>query len=195
MMSVRAAGSLLSLPTQYKTIPIIENRMQFVHVLDSPSISAILLRHCNLFELSACLEQAYARKRFIYVNVDHIDGIHPDASGLNYLAHHLHVTGVISSNPRVLMLAKQTGIETCQRVFALDSTGLEATLDAVDSEYVDLLDISPALVVPHVIPYLSRPLPLPFMASGLIYNHQQVQAVLRSGAVRVAVAKSDLWQT
>jgi glycerol-3-phosphate responsive antiterminator len=57
--------------------------------------------------------------------------------------------------------------------------------------YVDLLDISPALVVPYVIPYLATP--LPFIASGLANTSQQVQAILRAGALGVAVIRNELW--
>lgn len=193
-MLTRSTGSLLSLSLQRKTIPIIENRVQFVHALDAPEVKTIFLRHCNLFEFRILLEHAYRRKLSLYVNVDHIDGIHPDSAGLRYLAEHLHVSGILSSNPRILALAKSFGLQTIQRVFALDSTGLEAALESVDKQHVDLLDISPALVVPYVVPYLVAPLPLPFTASGLIHTSRQVQAVLDAGALAVAVTKSELWQ-
>ncbi len=127
----------------------------------------------------------------IYVNVDHIDGIHPDTAGLRYLAHQLHIAGIVSSNPRILALGKSFDLETVQRLFAVDSTGLEAALESVDTHHVDLLDISPALVIPYVVS--QTPLPLPFMGSGLISTFQQVQAVLRAGALHVAVARPELW--
>jgi glycerol-3-phosphate responsive antiterminator len=44
-----------------------------------------------------------------------------------------------------------------------------------------------------VIPNLATPLPLPFVASGLIYTAAQVQAVLRCGALGVAVSRPELW--
>lgn len=190
-MLTRSARSQLSLSAEQKTIPVIENRLQFVRALDTPHVSAILLRHCNLFEFKSMLENAHERELAIYVNVDHIDGIHPDSAGLRYLTHSLHITGIISSNPRILALGKAFDLETIQRIFAVDSTGLEVALESVDSRYVDLLDISPALVIPYVVSQTT--LPLPFIGSGLIYTFQQVQAVFRAGALRVAVARTELW--
>jgi len=137
------------------------------------------------------LEQAFERELAVYVNIDHIDGIHPDIAGLRFLAHQLHITGIISSNPRILALAKSFDLEAIQRIFAVDSTGLEAALESVDSHLVDLLDISPALVIPYVVSHIT--LPLPFIGSGLITTIQQVQAVLRAGALRVAVARPELY--
>ena len=192
-MLIQSTGSLLSLPRQNKLIPIVENRMQFAHALDSPEVKVVFLRHCNLFEFSALLNHAHQSACALYVNVDHIEGIHPDSAGLRYLAQHLHVTGIISSNPRILAIAKGFGLETVQRLFAVDSTGLEAALDSVDIRCVDLLDIVPALVVPYVIPSLSAPLPLPFIASSLIFTFKQARTVIEAGASAVAVARSELW--
>jgi glycerol uptake operon antiterminator len=190
-MLTRSTRSLLSLSAEQKTIPVIENRVQFARALDASQTTTILLRHCNLFELRPMLEHAHQREVAVYVNVDHIDGIHPDAAGLRYLAHQLHIAGIISSNPRILALGKGFDLETIQRIFAVDSAGLEVALESIDSRHVDLLDISPALVIPYVVSH--TPLPLPFIGSGLIYTFQQVQAVLGAGALRVAVARTELW--
>ena len=190
-MLTRSTRSLLSVSAQQKTIPVIENRTLFSRALDASQITTILLRHCNLFELRPMLDHAYEREVAVYVNVDHIDGIHPDTAGLRYLTHQLHIAGIVSSNPRILALGKSFDLETVQRLFAVDSTGLEAALESVDTHHVDLLDISPALVIPYVVS--QTPLPLPFMGSGLISTFQQVQAVLRAGALHVAVARPELW--
>ena len=147
-MITRSCRSLLDLTAQCKTIPVIENRVQFVHAFDASQVSAIILRHCNLFEFATLFERARRSGLSIYVNIDHIEGIHADSAGLRYLADHLHVVGVISNNPRTLSLGKQFGLETIQRIFAVDSTGLETALESVDTQHVDLLDISPALVIP-----------------------------------------------
>jgi glycerol uptake operon antiterminator len=191
-MLIQSSRSLLNISSQCKTIPIVENRVHLTQVLETTHICAILLRHCNLFDVASLLQDARQRLA-VYVNIDHIDGIHADAAGLRYLAEHLHVSGIVSNHPRILSLSKSFGLETIQRIFAVDSTGLEMALESVDTAYVDLLDVSPALVIPYIVPILSKLLPLPFIASGLISTSQQVQAVLRSGALGVAVSRAELW--
>ena len=193
-MITQSSRSLLDISSQCKTIPIVENRVHFTQVLDISQIKAILLRHCNLFELTSLLHNAHRRALSVYVYIDHIDGIHADSAGLRYLAEQLHVTGILSNHPRILSLGKSFGLETIQRIFAVDSTGLEMALETVDKAYVDLLDISPALVIPYIVPSLIMSLPLPFIASGLISTPQQVQVVLRSGALAVAVSRPELWR-
>ena len=78
-----------------------------------------------------------------------------------------------------------------QRIFALDSTGMETALESVDIASVDILDISPALVVPHITASLQGI--RPFIASGLISTTQQMHTVLRAGAMSVVVARDELW--
>lgn len=193
-MLTQSSGSLLNLLAQCKTIPVIENRAQFTPIFASSHIRAILLRHCNLFELAGLLEQVHKRGLAIYVNVDHMDGIHPDTAGLRYLSEQFHVAGILSNHPKTLAIAKSFGLETIQRIFAVDSTGLEMALESVDRSATDLLDISPALVIPYIIPRLAAPLPLRFIGSGLIQTTQQLQAVLRADAAGVAVTRSELWR-
>jgi len=72
--------------------------------------------------------------------------------------------------------------------------GLEMALESVDTSTTDLLDISPALVIPYVIPRLAAPLPLRFIGSGLIQTSQQIQRILRAGAAGVAVTRKELWR-
>lgn len=192
-MLTQSSRSLLNLPTQNRVVPVVETRVQFVQALEVSQVRAMLLRHCNLFEFTALLESAHRCGCSVYVNVDHIDGIHADNAGLRYIAERLHVAGIASNHPKILSIGKQFGLETIQRIFAVDSTGLEMALESVDTAYVDILDFSPALVVPYVIPQLKSSFPLPFMASGLLYTADQLQAVLRTGVRAVAVTRSELW--
>ncbi len=190
-MPVGSYQSLLTLSTQCKVIPLIENRTQLMRVLNTHNTNAIFLRHCNLFELAGPLEHVQRCSIATYVSIDHTDGIHADSAGLQYLTHTLHIDGIVSSHPRTLALGKALGLETIQRIFALDSTGIEAALESVDTSFVDILDISPALVVPHITSSLrgSRP----FIASSLIQTTQQIHTVLHTGAIAVVVAHDALW--
>jgi glycerol uptake operon antiterminator len=187
----RSSKSLLSVSDRQKIIPVLENRAELLRALNAPQISTVLLRHCNLLDLRPILDHAFEHEVAVYVIVDHIDGIHPDSAGLRFLAHQLHIAGIVSNNPRILALGKGFELETIQRLFAVDSTGLDSALESVDSHNVDLLDISPALVIPYVVPHTV--LPLPFIGSGLVSTFQQVQSVLRAGALRVTATRPELY--
>ncbi|GCE45553.1 glycerol-3-phosphate responsive antiterminator [Thermosporothrix hazakensis] len=189
-MDIKAAKTSLPPSITAKIIPVVENAVQLTQFMEHPQVKAVVLRHCNLLDLAPRIERAHQQGLLVYVNIDQIDGVHADADGLAYLSERCHVHGIVSNNPRVLTMGKALHFQTVQRVFAVDSTGLQASLTTVNLADVDLLDISPALVVPHLQEF---PFPLPFLASGLIYTPQQVQAVLKAGAQGVAVSQADLW--
>lgn len=196
-----------------RTIPLVESRTQFIRALDvfadvhNHHTRALFLRHCNLFELTDLFEQARHLGIATYVNIDHIDGIHADSAGIRYLAEIMHIRGILSNNPRNLALGKSQGLETIQRIFALDSTGLDTALESVDITQIDLLDISPALVVPYIArtlreffvarrsdaSLLSSDRSYPFIASGLLQTSQQVAAIIHAGAAGVVVTRDELW--
>jgi glycerol uptake operon antiterminator len=192
-MLTQSSRSLLNQMARTKVIPVAESRAQLVQVLEHTRGRVVLLRHCNLFDCAPLLDSAQRRGFIFYANADHMDGINADAAGLQYLAAHLHISGIVSNNPKVLVWGKNVGLETIQRIFAVDSTGLETALETVDTHTVDLLDISPALVIPHIVPQLQTRPSLPFIGSGLITTQAQIQAILKAGAVGVTTLRAELW--
>lgn len=192
-MSTPCSGIVLKKAACDGIIPIIENRSQFMQLLESEKIGTIFLRYCNLFDLTPLLERANTAGYTIYVNIDQIDGIHPDDAGLTYLAKELHIKGIISNHPKILALGKKVGLVAIQRIFAVDSTGLESSLETVNEQQIDMLDISPAPVIPHIFSQITSELTLPFIGSGLLFSAQQIRGVLNAGATGVAVARPELW--
>jgi glycerol uptake operon antiterminator len=192
-MLTQASTSLLNLPARHVLVPVVETRAQFHQALETPAVRVLLLHHCNIFEFSTLLDRAFRAGCSVYVNIDHIDGVYPDAAGFRYLGERLHVRGVLSSHPKVLASAKESGLETIQRIFAIDSTGLRLSLASVEPACVDMLDFAPAGVLPHIMPRLQPCLTLPYMASGLLCTGEQLQAVLGTGVRAVAVSDLDRW--
>jgi len=192
-MITPSSQALLDQAPHHKVIPVVENRTQLAQALDHTATRLVMLRHCSLLELGPSLENAHRRGFAIWVNIDHIYGINADEAGIQYIARHFHVQGIVSHNPKTLVLGKSLGLETMQRVYAVDSTGLETALESVDLHYVDILNICPALVIPHIAPYLKETMPLPFIGSGLISTQEQVRRVFQAGAAGVTVLRSDLW--
>lgn len=193
MLAQSEGVSLLNLPARSLLVPVVETRIQFIQALDMSAVRAMLLHHCNVFEFADLMARAARAGCAVYVNMDHIDGIYADEAGFQYLAERLRARGVISSHPKALALAKQAGLETIQRIFAVDSAGLMMALESVDLARVDMLDFAPALVVPHIMPRLRSCLPIPFMASGLLHTTAQLQEVIKSGVQAVAVTHPEKW--
>lgn len=192
-MITQPGQSRLNPALRHQVIPVVESRTQLAQALDHTAARVVLLRHCSLFELGPLLESAHRRGCAIWVNIDHIDGINADEAGIQHMARHFHVQGILSHHPKTLFLSKHFGLETMQRIYAVDSTGLETALESVDPNYVDILNICPALVIPYIASYLQTILPLPFIGSGLISTQEQARSIFQAGAAGVTVLRSDLW--
>lgn len=175
-----------------RVIPVVENHMQFAHILKQPGKGRIIMLHrCNVLELGPLMALAHEKGYFVYVNLDHASGVHADAAGLHYLAHQLHIAGVESTNPKTLAFASSIHLATVLHVYIVDSAGLKSALEATDLQHVDLLDLSPAIAIPYIYPALAKVLPLPFLGSGLLSSAQQVQAVINAGALGALVSQTD----
>jgi glycerol uptake operon antiterminator len=183
--------SLLNLSPMHNLVPAIETLAQFEQALAIDRVRALLLHHCNIFDIANVSHQRL-NGRAIYVNIDHIEGVNADSAGIRYLAESLQITGLVSIHSKILAIAKQYGLETIQRIFAVDSTGLEASLASVDAANVDMLDISPALVFPYIIQQLQSCLTLPCSASGLLYTRHQLDMLLSLGIRAIFVSRLAL---
>lgn len=192
-MPVKPQKPVPRLLAQTKVIPIIENRAQLQQLLKTSQCKSLIARHCDILELAPQFVQAPNAGIAVYVQIEHIYGVNADPMGLQFLANQLHIAGIISTNPKVLATAKAFGMDTALRIFAADSTGLEGVLEGFDTHSVDLLDVSPALVIPYIAPLLIAQQPLPFIGSGLVATSAQINAVLQAGASAVAVNQGDFF--
>ncbi len=192
-MLAQTKRSLVEVLSRNKVIPVVENRTQFLTALTISGHEVIFIRNCDLFDVKALCQQASHQGYALYINVDHINGIHPDAAGLQYLIEQFHITGIASANLKVLTLGKTLELNTILQIFAADSTGLESAIEMINPTAVDFFNVSPALVVPSLSETLTTLLPRPFIASGLISTKRQIQAVLQAGALGVVVVQPELW--
>src|SRR5579884_2741213 len=143
-MLAQTKRSLVEALSRNKVIPVVENRTQLLTALTMPGHAVIFIRHCDLFDLKPLCQQAVHQGYALYVNVDHINGIHPDAAGLQYLSEHFHITGIISANLKVLTAGKTLGLQTILQIFAADSTGLSSAIEMINPTAVDFFNVSPA---------------------------------------------------
>ena len=133
-----------------------------------------------------------SRRPRIYVNVDLVGGIAPDASGLRFLSR--HVEGIISTHRHVIELAKASGLITIQRLFAIDSGAVERGLNLIRRAEPQFVEILPALAYLEIADRYSEVLDLPVLAGGLLKSLEDISAILEAGAVGVSTSHQGLWR-
>lgn len=127
-----------------------------------------------------------------FVHVDLLRGLSTDNEGIRFLADYMGPTGIITTHAGVVQAAREVGMLTLLRIFALDSKGLTSGLAQARNANADAVEILPG-VVPRAVKYVSERLRLPVIAGGLIVSVDDVREALEAGATAVSTSSPPLW--
>ncbi len=161
----------------------------FEKAIESPTEIIFDLK-ANLTKEAQRIKKAHECGKVIFVHIDLSDGIGKDKTGIEYLAS-LGVDGIISTKGQMIRFARETGLLTVQRFFALDTKGLDSIYEMLESAAPDLIEIMPG-VISKVIERFSGG-SIPVIAGGLIETKAEVTAALSCGATAVSTGVPELW--
>lgn len=150
-----------------------------------------------LFYLSADLTtvrrritQAHEAGKILLIHMDLADGIGKDRSGLRYLAQH-GVDGIISTKAQLIRTARDMGLVTVQRFFALDSKGMESIEETLRAGTPHLMEIMPGVIGKAIRRF--RSFGIPVIAGGLVETKTEVTEAISCGATAVSTGAEPLW--
>ena len=158
--------------------------------LSSPA-EVLFYLECNLLTVEQKIRQAHEAGKILFVHIDLSEGIGRDRAGLAYLAAR-GVDGIISTKTQLIRLAKDMGLLTVQRFFALDSQGMDSVLEVLKNANPHFMEIMPG-VLPKIIARLSKG-GTPVIAGGLIETKPEITAALASGATAISTGRPELWE-
>ena len=152
----------------------------------------IFLLFGDILSIAALTEKVVAAGKQPIVHLDLIAGLASREIAADFIAKTTRAAGVISTKPLLLRRAKELGLLTVLRVFALDSMALAN----LEKEYAlaapDVVELLPGLM-PSVIRTVSGSCPAPVIAGGLIAAKQDILAALQAGAVAVSTTDESIW--
>lgn len=144
----------------------------------------------SLLNIEETISRVHAAGKKIFIHIDLADGIGKDKTGIEYLAK-CGVDGIISTRGQLIRFAKEAGLITVQRFFALDSKGVESIADMIYSAKPDLIEIMPGIASKVIKKFVSDGVPV--IAGGLIETKQEITEALRNGAEAISTGKQELW--
>ena len=100
--------------------------------------------------------------------------------------------GIISTRPHLIRRGRELGMLTVLRVFAIDSKAVSNLGKETGMGMPDLIEVLPGTIY-KVIARLSRELPVPLIAGGLLADKADVTAALSAGALCVSASDPELW--
>lgn len=157
--------------------------------LESPA-QMIFYLSANLLTVEEKVRQAHGAGKYVMVHLDLAEGIGRDRSGIRFLAQ-CGVDGIISTKAQLIRLAKEQGLITVQRFFALDSKGMESIEEMLRSTNPHLMEIMPGVIGKAI--HRFRKSGIAVIAGGLIETKQEVTDALGAGATAVSTGQKELW--
>ena len=157
--------------------------------LKSP-VQIIFHLSANILRIEQTVQQAHDAGKYIFIHLDLAEGIGRDRSGINFLARH-GVDGIVSTKGQLIRYAKEQGLVTVQRFFALDSKGMESIEEMLKNTNPHLMEIMPGVIGKAITKFSSGPIPV--IAGGLIQTKQEVTDALGCGATAISTGKDALW--
>ena len=157
--------------------------------LESPA-QVIFYMAANLMTIAEKVQQAHNAKKYIMVHLDLAEGIGRDRTGISYLAK-CGVDGILSTKGQLIRFAKEQGIFTVQRFFAVDSGGSESIGEMLRGTNPNMIEIMPGLALKVIQHYAKSGISV--IAGGLIQSKQEVTDALGAGATAVSTGKISLW--
>ena len=157
--------------------------------LESP-VQVLFYLSANLLTVKERLRQAHEAGKLVMVHMDLAEGIGKDSAGIQYLAA-CGADGIISTRANMIRLAKNHGLVAIQRVFALDSKGMDSIDEMIKNANPHLIEIMPGVVEKAILRFSGGKTPV--IAGGLIETKSEVTGVLRCGAIAASTGKKELW--
>lgn len=179
-----------------KSTPIIPGIKDRSHVPIALNCGARIAFYISgtIFDLKEAMKAFRSHDVALLAHIDLIAGIGRDRSGMEFLAKEVGVDGILSTRSTLLKLAKDQGLLTVQRVFAVDSDALKSGVQVVRHTSPAALEILPGPFVPEIIEMLPLKTLPPVIASGLIKTSDTAGRILRSpGIVSVSTSNPKLW--
>ncbi|WP_461204308.1 glycerol-3-phosphate responsive antiterminator [Clostridium sp. DL1XJH146] len=172
-------------------IGAIKNDNDLEMVLKS-NASIVFVLYGNIMSISAICKKIATKDKVVFIHLDLIDGLKADHRGVDFIKKYADPYGVISTKTSNIRYAKQIGLKTVLRIFALDSLSLSTGLKNIYDTKPDAVEVMPG-VASKIISSINKNISIPVIAGGLIQTKKDIMDALSSGAVAISTTKNTLW--
>ncbi|MDQ7850677.1 MAG: glycerol-3-phosphate responsive antiterminator [Armatimonadota bacterium] len=128
----------------------------------------------------------------VLVHLDLTEGLSADRAAVQFVRSIPGIAGIITTRGHLIHAARQEGLLAVLRVFMLDSASLDTAAKMMRSCAPDAVEILPGLIYPALSAQI-RTWNIPVIAGGFIRTREEVQAVLRAGALAISTSTRNLW--
>lgn len=168
--------------SDYKALEkFIETDLEYCVVMNFPLIQ--LYRVCKLLNEN--------NKKCI-VHLDLVKGLASNEYGAEFLIDAYKVSGVISTHPSVIEMAKKKKVIGIQRIFIIDSLSLNKSIRIASKLKPDYIELLPGFAY-EVVEKIKKEIDTPLIGGGLISTEEMVDKCINGGLVAVTSSIPVLW--
>ena len=153
----------------------------------------IFLLTGNVYNLKKMVELCTKADKHVFTHLDLIKGYSQDNYFIKYLKDEIKPTGIITTKNNIITRAKQEGLMTVQRLFLLDSSAMDISINSAKKIKPDAIEILPGLV-PKLIAAVKKEVDIPIVTGGFIETEEEVRSCLAAGALSASTSHKPLWE-
>lgn len=176
---------------RYPVIASITKEEQ-VAVARSSKVHRVNLMTGNINNLQSIIAKLHESGKQVYVHIEMVSGIGRDAHTIQFLAQEFKADGIVTTKSNAVSAAKQAGIPSIQRIFAIDSAAVETAVRMIKTYEPDEVELMPGLMT-RVISEVRHKIKQPLIVGGLIRHEKEIQNALECGANFVSIGDSRFW--
>lgn len=154
--------------------------------------AAVFLLCGDILNIAGLVDRVHRAGKQAVVHGDLVAGLAPKEIAVDYLRS-CGADGIISTRPHIIRRGRELGMLTVLRVFAIDSKAVGNLQKETEMVTPDVIEILPG-TLPKVIERLSKKLPVPLIAGGLMTDKGDILSALQAGALCVSTSEQSLWE-
>lgn len=182
---------LILMMEQNPVVPALKDADRLGDVLSCPC-SVVFVLCGDILNIDDIIRRLHEGGKKAVIHADLVGGLAPKEIAADFLQR-CGADGIISTRPSLVRRARELGLLSVLRFFALDSKAVSKARSEVDTGTPDMIEILPG-PIPRVIARLSSELGIPVIAGGLLEEKSDILAVLGAGALCVSTTDRRLWQ-
>lgn len=176
---------MMSVLEQNPVLPAVKDAGRLEACLAQPA-GVVFLLCGDILNIDRLIDRVHQAGKYAVVHADLVAGLAPREIAVDFL-HRCGADGIISTRPMLLRRGRELGLLTVLRVFAIDSKAVSNLGRETEGGMPDVIEILPGTLC-KVLRRLSRELPVPLIAGGLLSDKADVLAALGAGALCVSPA-------
>lgn len=171
-------------------IAAVKNEEQLELAINSDA-QIIFVLFGDIMNIKNISEIISSKNKIGIIHIDLVEGLTNKEVVIKYIKDETKFSGIISTKPQVVKLAKKYNLLGVQRVFIFDTLSLNNVKNHMISE-CDAIEVLPG-IIPKVLGIISKHSNKPVVAGGLIETKEDVMQALNSGATCVSTTKKEIW--